>query len=75
MVSIVKTPGVCGGRARVENTRLSVWLIAALIQEGYSPREIVDAYPRLSMQAVEAAQDYAIENQEEIDCDLREQRE
>jgi uncharacterized protein (DUF433 family) len=74
MDRIVRTPGVCGGRARFEGTRLSVWLVVALIQEGYSYREISRAYPRLTMQDVEDAHDYALEYPEEISRDIIDQR-
>ena len=39
---IVKTPGVCGGKARIENTRISVHDVIGLLHNG----ETVDSVTR-----------------------------
>ncbi len=39
---IVKTPGVCGGKARIENSRIAVHDVVGLLQNG----ETVDSITR-----------------------------
>jgi len=34
--SIEKTPGICGGDARVRNTRIAVWLLVGYRKDGVS---------------------------------------
>ncbi len=53
---IVRTPGTCGGRARVDRTRIPVWLIvSAVIRAGRSPEEFVEDYPRITLSQVHDA--------------------
>ena len=70
MSRVVKTPGVCGGRARVDGTRITVWLIVLMLREGQSMRDLAQAYPRLTVQDVEAAAAYERAHPEEIQNDI-----
>ena len=36
--TIRKTPGVCGGHARVRNTRIAVWTLVSLVNQGIHER-------------------------------------
>lgn len=75
--AIVHTPGVVGGRARIDRTRISVWLLVEMTREGMSPAEIVAQYPesRLSVPDIDAALSYAETHSAEIERDIREQDE
>ena len=69
---IVKTAGICGGRARLAGTRIPVWGIAALVRQGLSNEQIVRRYPRITVRQVVAAKQYADRHWGEIDNDVRE---
>ena len=69
---IAKTPGVCGGRARVEGTRLRVCNVVLLHKDGASDSKIREAYPDLTPAQTHAALAYYYDNREEIDAELDE---
>jgi uncharacterized protein (DUF433 family) len=72
-VRIVATPGVCGGRPRIDGHRVTVEDVAIWHErQGMSPDEIVSAYPSLSLSDVHAALAYYFENRDQIDADIRE---
>ncbi|MBI4615519.1 MAG: DUF433 domain-containing protein, partial [Planctomycetes bacterium] len=52
---IEETPGVCGGRPRIEGTRIRVLDIAVLHRRGDSPADILEAYPHLTLAKIYAA--------------------
>ena len=70
---IVRTEGVCGGRACVAGTRLAVWLLEALRRDGCSDADIVRRYPQLSLPNLAAACQFVSDNIVEIENDLRQQ--
>lgn len=72
---IVHTPGVVGGSARVDNTRIPVWLLVHWSRAGWSNARILAEYPGLRREDVEAALAYGNAHPEEIEQDLREQDE
>ncbi len=72
---IVSTEDVCGGKARIEGTRIRVIDIVALSSQGLRPPEIIDAYPRLKLAQVHAALTYYYDNQEEVDAEFERARE
>jgi uncharacterized protein (DUF433 family) len=67
---LVSSPDVCGGRLRIEGTRITVNQIATLYKQGYDAEEIADQYPHLTMAQVYAALAYYHANQAEIEADL-----
>ena len=69
---IKKTPGVCGGNARIRNTRIPVWTLVSFRQLGASNEELLRNYPGLNQQDLKAAWAYYEENPEEIDQILAE---
>jgi uncharacterized protein (DUF433 family) len=72
MSIIVKTAGVCAGRARINGTRIAVWLIQAWTKKGMSSDDLLVEYPFLSEEGIQAALQYANENKEEIEFDIEE---
>ena len=68
---IVKTPGCCGGVARLKGRRVPVWLLADWRKQRHSIPEILEFLPDLSSAEVEAAWDYYDRNVNEIEADIR----
>ncbi len=52
---IVTDPAVLLGKPIIRGTRVSVELIAGLVEAGQTPEQIVDDYPDLTVEDVEAA--------------------
>lgn len=70
--SIVATPGVCGGAARLIRTRISVWAIERMRQLGVSEIDILRSYPNLRAIDLVEALDYAARHQNEIEKEILE---
>jgi uncharacterized protein (DUF433 family) len=70
---IVKTPGTCGGRARIAGTRIKVEHIYNWVErQGMSPAQVVKEFPHLTMAQVHAALAYYWSHQDEIQRDIAE---
>jgi uncharacterized protein (DUF433 family) len=67
---LVKTPGVCGGRVRIDGTRITVHRIATLYKQGQQPEEILQGYPHLTLSQVFTALAYFHANRDEIEQEL-----
>ncbi|MBW3600541.1 MAG: DUF433 domain-containing protein [Planctomycetes bacterium] len=67
---LAKTPGVCGGRVRLEGTRITVHRIATLYKQGQNAEEIAQTYPHLSLGQIYTALAYYHANRQEIDGEL-----
>lgn len=65
---ITKVPGVCGGRACIDGTRVRVLNIVYLHKEGYTPEKMLELYPFLNLAQIYAALSYYYENREEIEA-------
>ncbi len=74
-LEIRKTPGVCGGRARIGDTRIPVWTLVSLRKLGAGDVQLLQSYPALNRDHLRLAQDYYDTHREEIERDLREQDE
>jgi uncharacterized protein (DUF433 family) len=72
---IIKTPGVCGGDARIKGTRLSVWGLEEWRRLGWSDARILDSYPQLKPDDLEAAWYYVAQHRDEIEEAIRENQE
>jgi uncharacterized protein (DUF433 family) len=67
---IVSTPGILGGKPRLEGTRLAVETIAGWYKKGYSPEEIAEQYSHLALFQIYAALAYYHANQSAIEASL-----
>lgn len=67
---IEKTPGVCGGSARLVRTRVPVWTLERYRQLGSSIADLVEQFPALRPIDVRAAFDYAAQHVEEITTEI-----
>lgn len=45
---ILKTPGICGGKARIENTRIGVHDVVGLLQNGETVDSVIRQLPDLT---------------------------
>ena len=72
---IEKTPGVCGGKACIDGTRIRVLDIVGLRQRGFEPEEMLNMYAvPLSLAQVHAALAYYYDHPDEIEASIREGR-
>jgi uncharacterized protein (DUF433 family) len=67
---LVQTPGVCGGRIRLDGTRITVHRIATLYRQGQSAEDIVQTYPHLSLGQIYTAVAFYHANRQAIDAEL-----
>lgn len=68
---VVHTPRVCGGRARIAGTRITVWVLERKRRGGDSVADILRAFPSLNEAQVYAGWAYADEHRAEIDADIQ----
>ena len=68
---IEKTPGICGGDARIAGTRIPVWLLVAFRDEGMTDAELLQNYPSLSVEDLTHAWKYATVHSQEIAAAIR----
>ena len=72
---ITKTPGVYGGKARIDGHRVRVQDIVTDYEwNGLSPDEICQQYPSITLAHVHAALSYYYEHRDEIQADLASER-
>ena len=69
---ITKTAGICGGRACIAGTRITVWGLVSHRNLGLDERAILAAVPLLTSDQLAAAFRYADENAAEIAHDVAE---
>jgi uncharacterized protein (DUF433 family) len=67
---LCQTSDVCGGRMRINGTRITVHRIATLYKQGQTPEEIVQTYPQLSLAQVYSALAYYHANHAEVESEL-----
>ncbi len=64
---IDKTPGICGGEARVMRTRIPVWTLEQARRLGVSEAVLLASYPTLRAEDLGNAWNYARRNPTEIE--------
>ncbi len=69
---IEKTPGVCGGDARIRNTRHTVAGLVEWRKLGLTDAQILERHPDLGPADLEAAWAYFDQHGDEIDRTIRE---
>lgn len=70
---VVLTPGTCGGRPRIDGTRIRVQDVMIWHERlGRSAEEIVRDFPQLSLAQIYAALAYYYDHRAEIDAHLQE---
>lgn len=66
--TIQVTPGVCGGAARIRNTRIPVWTLVSFRLQGADEAEILRNYPALTPLDLSSAWIYYNSHRQEIDA-------
>lgn len=56
--NIQKTEGICGGHARIRNTRIPVWTIISLQKQGAEDQELLHNFPVLTTFDLITARNY-----------------
>ncbi len=69
---IEKTPGVCGGSARVTGTRIPVWSLVQAREMGYSDERLLYEYPTLRASDLQNVWTYFDAHSEEISTEIQE---
>lgn len=70
---IVSDPGVCGGRPRLADTRITVRaVVIATLLHGVTPEELLQHYPHLTLAAIYDALSYYYDHREAIDREIAE---
>jgi len=72
---IDKTPGVCGGEARVVRTRIPIWILEQARRLGETETALLTSYPTLRAEDLGNAWSYARLNAAEIDRAIAENEE
>jgi uncharacterized protein (DUF433 family) len=67
---IVKTPGTCGGRARIAGRRVPVSSIYRWFHHGCEPEDILEKFENVTLAEIYAAIAYALSNREEIAAEI-----
>jgi uncharacterized protein (DUF433 family) len=67
---IVATPGICGGSARIKDSRIPVWGLALARQQGFSDGDLLEMYPHLKPNDLAAAWEYQACHGEEINAEI-----
>lgn len=57
---IVSDPEVLAGKPRIRGTRIAVELVLEMLADGAPVEEILDCYPHLSREDVQACLEYAV---------------
>ena len=68
--TLVRTPDVCGGRLRIDGTRMTVNQIVTLHRQGLTPEEIVAQHPQRTTREIYAVLAWYYEHREEFDAEL-----
>ena len=67
---ITSNPQVMGGKPCIRGLRVTVGTIVGLVASGYSHQKILELYPYLELEDIQAALSYAAWRSEEIEVPL-----
>jgi len=70
---IIKTPGTCGGRARLAGRRIPVSSVYRWFLSGFGPEDILKKYEGVTLAEIYAAIAYALANREEIASEVEQE--
>ena len=72
---VTKTPGVCGGKACIADTRVRVLDVVVRDRDGMSPSEIAAVWDHITLADVHAALAYALDHAEDVAAEFRREQE
>ncbi len=67
---ITSNPQVMGGKPCIRGLRVTVGTIVGLVASGYSQQQILELYPYLELEDIQAALSYAAWRSEEIEVPI-----
>ncbi len=67
---LIRSAGICGGRIRIDGTRITVHRIVTLYRQGQTAEEIAQTYPHLALSQIYVALAYFHANRDEIEAEL-----
>ena len=73
MERIEKKKDVVGGRAKIKDTRIPVWSIIAYLQSGHTYEYLLENFPSISREDIQACEQYYTRHKDEIEYDIAEQ--
>lgn len=56
---IDRNPAVIGGKPKIKGTRIGVELILERLGDGWTAEQLVEAYPHVTAEQIQACQSYA----------------
>jgi uncharacterized protein (DUF433 family) len=68
--TLVRTPDICGGKLRIDGTRMTVNQIVTLHKQGLSAEHIVEEYPQRTVREIYAVLAWYHDHREEFDAEL-----
>ena len=68
--SVQRTPGVCGGQARVRDTRVTVSTLIAFQRQGASEAELLENFPTLAPADLDAVWAYYRTHAAEVEASI-----
>lgn len=68
--TLVRTPDICGGRLRIDGTRMTVNQVVTLHKQGLSAAEIVEQYPQRTLSEIYTVLAWYHANRDEFDKEL-----
>jgi uncharacterized protein (DUF433 family) len=68
--TLVRTPGVCGGRLRIDGTRMTVGHIVWLHRQGLSAEQIVQQHPQRTIGEIYTVLAWYHDHRDEFDLEM-----
>lgn len=68
--TLVRTPDVCGGKLRIDGTRMTVGHIVWMHRQGLTPEQIVEQHPQRTISEIYTVLAWYYDNQEEFDAEM-----
>ncbi len=68
--NLVRTPGICGGRLRIDGTRMTVNQIVTLHNHGLNAEQIVEQYPQRTLSEISTVLAWYHANRDSFDKEL-----
>lgn len=68
--TLVRTPGVCGGKLCIEGTRQTVNQLVMMHNQGMTPEQILEQYPHRALREIYAVLAWYHDHREEFDAEL-----
>ena len=69
-VMLVRAPDICGGKLRIDGTRMTVNQIVTLYQQGLTAEQIVEQYPQRALSEIYGVLAWYHEHKTEFDEEL-----